>query len=89
MPTINDLKAARLKVLTYTGALNEQEIKFFKANGATASDYNTAKQQWLNAKGATTGTLNERESKYLTSLGYVGTLNDKLLIALKANTYYA
>jgi len=89
MATINDMKKARLTTLLFTGTLNDQELAFFKANGATSSQYNEAKQQWLAAKGFSTGTINDREDAYLKGLGFTGALNDKLYQALVAGTYYA
>lgn len=90
MSTINDMKFNRLGVLTFTGSLNDRELKFFKANGATSNTYNNAKREWLAAKGQTSGTLDEREKKYLDTLvAGNGSLNDKLHRALTLNTYYA
>jgi hypothetical protein len=86
MSQINDLKKVALTALGFTGALNDQELAFYRNKGATESQHNAAKQQWLSIKGFATGSLNDREYAYC---GGTGTLNDRIVARLIAGTYYA
>lgn len=89
MSNVADLKHATLRGLGFSGALDDMELAFYKSKGATSFQHNEAKQQWLVVKGQTSGTLDERENKYLTSLGFTGQRDDKMYAALTAGTYYA
>lgn len=73
-----DLAYQRLGVLGFTGTLNERFLKHFRANGATATDYNTAFQQYLIARGATASSpFNDQYRQYLTAKGYTGSIMDQ------------
>jgi hypothetical protein len=71
-----DAKNAALSALGFTGAIQDKELKFYLANGATTSQLNDAKKEFLIAKGITFTTLNDSWYSYLVSLGYSGHVSD-------------
>jgi hypothetical protein len=58
--------------------IDDLEIAFLQANGATSDNVNTAWREYLTARGFTTGNYNTDMFAYLGSKGYTGALPDRL-----------
>jgi hypothetical protein len=77
--SINDLHFNALTTLGYTGTLNSMDIQYFQANGATSGSYGNAFKQFLEVMGVSpVSNINDGLWVYLDSLGYVGSMNERL-----------
>lgn len=77
--TINtDAKYNGLGRFGYSGAQEDRELKFYKANGATSDNVRDAEVQFLTLRGFTEGSVDDRWNAYLKSLGYTGANDDML-----------
>ena len=75
--TINDEMFAALE--RFDGSLNEKLLAFYQLNGGSGhSQINDAERAFLEAAGATPGSLNDMWYEYLRDNGYTGTVNDML-----------
>jgi hypothetical protein len=65
-----------LRLLGYTGTVTDMLLQYYLARGATSNSLTDAEIEFLNVKGFTTGTIDDRWANYLISLGYFGTITD-------------
>lgn len=85
---ITDLKNRILKGLGFSGAIQDQEFKFFKNEGVSARTYPEAFMEWLSGLGFRTGALNDRLKAYLSFLGFSGAIQDSEEKALTSGVFY-
>jgi hypothetical protein len=65
-----------LRLLGYTGTVTDMLLQYYLARGATSNSLTDAEIEFLGVKGFTTGTIDDRWTNYLISLGYFGTITD-------------
>jgi hypothetical protein len=65
-----------LRLLGYTGTVTDMLLQYYLARGATSNSLTDAEIEFLGVKGFTTGTIDDRWTNYLISLGYSGTITD-------------
>lgn len=69
-----------LRTLGYTGAQEDMELLFYRANGATSYSLRDAEMEFLTAKGYTTGAVEDRWVAYLRAQGFTGNLDDMIVL---------
>lgn len=84
MAHINDAKYTALGAQGYTGNINERELKWLQANGATSHQLNDARREFLRAQGINASNINDGFYELLGDLGYTGSLSDRMLAFWKA-----
>lgn len=62
----------------FTGTQEDRELAFYQANGATSNSLTDAEDQFLVTKGFTVGTVDDKWTAYLVSLGYTGSKDDMI-----------
>lgn len=83
MGTLQDDKSAKLISLGFSEEIQDMERDMYISDGASGNTLNDLMFSWLTNKGFTVGSLNDRWDSYLNSLGYTGTITDKLAIFWK------
>ncbi|MGI9482465.1 MAG: hypothetical protein ACR2OR_08925 [Hyphomicrobiales bacterium] len=71
MQHLNDLISARLGAQGFTGSTNEPLLQWYKFNGATSNDLDTARKQFLTLQGFNDHTTDAR-FLWLRSMGLQG-----------------
>jgi hypothetical protein len=71
-----DLLNVKFGSLAYTGASEDKELSFYKANGATSNCVTDAESEYLTVQGYPTGTRADKWKAFLATKGYTGATDD-------------
>ena len=81
MPQINDAIDAAIAPSGIANQSNDEQLRNYQANGATAGAINDAARQFLAARGETAAQINDAWGHYLVATkGFAGAINDVKMI---------